>query len=59
MLLLAEIILIGLSTFWLTWNIREFIKLIPLHVLVVLVFGLGVVRGLVVNTIRILVGRKI
>lgn len=59
MLLLAEIILIGLSTFWLTWNIREFIKLIPLHVLVVLVFGLSVVRGLVVNTIRILVGRKI
>ena len=56
---LLEITLIGFSTFWLTWNIKDFFKLLPLHFLVVFVFGLGVVRGLAVNTIRMFQGRRI
>jgi hypothetical protein len=52
-------ILIVISTLWLTRNPMEFLKLFPLHVLVVIVFGFGILRGLIVNAKVMLMGKKL
>lgn len=59
LLLVAELFVIGLSTSYFSQNLSEFVKLLPLHVVVVIVFGLGVVKGLLVNTMQLLLRPKV
>ncbi|MGE0762276.1 MAG: glycosyltransferase family 2 protein [Bdellovibrionales bacterium] len=50
--LISTIILMALSARWLAQNWKEGLKLAPLHVAVLFAVGLGVLKGLAVNTVR-------
>ncbi len=47
MLMFFQLVLIGMTVIFFTKKWTEFVKLFPLHILVVLIFGSGVIMGLV------------